>query len=209
MGTEAVWAPYLIAALGAGAGAYNTYDTARRQDRVAAQGITQQAGRQRQVDARLNQEMGVLEASSPEAERGKALDEFLQQLRANRGAATGGVAVPGGSDRYQTDVNASQADIGNYGTRAAGILSRISAPGRQRTNEAISAGRTAADVGVIGRSASGDEFLNQLRYGNTVRNPGIDAFGQVAQGAGSAMATRTGMPMTKPPVPKKAIGFGK
>lgn len=188
MGTEAIWIPLAISALGAGAGAYNTHQTAKRQEEVAQNASMKQQRKQQEADARLNSELDTLGTSGPDAERKASLDGFLQQLRANAGEAGGTSNVIGGSERFKKDSAASGAAIKNYGTTRADNLSRISAPGMQRRREGFSINRAGDDVAGIGRDANAEAFLSQLRMNSIRPDPWITAAGQIAQGVGAGMA---------------------
>lgn len=209
MGTGAFWVPALISAVGAGAGAYETRRVAKKQDALAAEGIRQQSMRQREADARISQELGALERSSPEAERAKALDDYVAQLRATRANAAGGGAVPGASDRYQTDEAGARADIQNFGEKVAGTLARINAPGFQRQREGFGINRLGGDIGGISRAAQGDDFLTQLRLSRVGRNPWVDAAAQGLQGLGQGMAGRAAAPASaaRRPLMQQPGGF--
>lgn len=194
MGAAAI--PLIVSALGAGAGAYNADRTARRQDDAAAAGIQTQQLRQREADQRIDQEIGAVERSSPEAERQAATDQFLQQLRTSRGAIAGdtGGALGGASDRFAQDSAAATAGVQNFGERAANVLGRIRAPVDQRQREAVGFGRASSDIGQIARTASGDDFLNRLRLSGIRRNPWIDAAGETAQAYARGAASRARPP---------------
>lgn len=185
MGTAATLVPYVIATLAAGASAYNTKRTADKQDAVAAEGIRQQAARQREADARASQEIDSLEQSSPEDEQAHALDQYLSRLRANRGNAAGDDGrTEGASDEYRRDSATAKADIANYGEKLADVMSRIRAPMEQRRSEAYGRMRTASDLEGVARNAEGDNWLNQLRQSRVRRNQWLDA----AAAAGLAYA---------------------
>jgi hypothetical protein len=188
MGTEAVWVPLAISALGAGASAYNQHQVAKRQEDEAQNASMTQQRKQHEADARLNQELSALSASGPDAERKASLEGFLQQLRANAGAAGGDSNVINASDRFKKDSAASGAAIKNYGTTRSDTLSRINAPGFQRRREGYSINRAGDDVTGIGRDANAEAFLSQLRMNAIRANPWLEAAGQVAQGVGSGMA---------------------
>jgi len=188
MGTEAFWVPLAISALGAGASAYNTHQTAQRQEEVAQNASMKQQRKQQEADARLNSELDTLSASGPDAERKASLDGFLQQLRANAGTASGGSNVINASDRFKTDSATANAAIKNYGSGRADTLSRISAPGLQRQREGYDINRAVSDVQGIGRDANAEAFLSQLRLNSIRPDPWISAAGQLAQGVGSGMA---------------------
>lgn len=192
MGTEAAWIPAVIAAVGAGASAKNTYDTAKRTDNEAAAGIAAQAQKQRQADSRVNQEVQQLQASSPEQERANATNQFMDQLRRTRGEQydTGSAGATSGA--FKTDTANAATNVADFGKTQADQLARISAPSRQRSNEQISFGRLGSDLGGIGRAANGDAFLSQLRLRGIQRNPWVDAGAGVAQGVAGGMAQTGG-----------------
>jgi hypothetical protein len=72
--------------------------------------------------------------------------------------------------------------------RAAGLLSRIDAPGRQRQREGFGFGRLASDLGTIGRASAGDDFLTQLRLRGIRENPWRQAAASVLQNYGGFLA---------------------
>jgi len=177
-----------LSAAGAGATAYNAHQTAKQQDEVAAQGIRQQASRQRDLDSRVNQEVKNVQASNPDAERQKSTADFLAALR-RRPDVAGGI---GGatSGRYAEDSADAGGEVEDFGRRAADSLARIQSPLQQRQNETQGFSRLATDIGSVARNASGDQFLNQLRQRSIAGNPLVEGLGQLATGAGSALATR-------------------
>lgn len=181
-----------LSAAGAGATAYDAKRTADAQDSAAAQGIRNQAAKQREMDERVNTEIGALEGSNPDDERAASLEKFMQTLRSARGNMEGNLgAAPAGS-RYGQDVDQSKAAIGNFGEKAAGILSRIRAAGDQRQNEGFAINRMGSDVAGTAREASGQDFLDRLRLGGITGNPWTQAAGQIAKGAGSGMVGYAG-----------------
>lgn len=192
MGTEALWIPAVIAAVGAGVQGKEAHDTAKDQDEAAAQGIRTQAGRQREADARVQQEVNQIGESTPEDSQREATDAFMAQLKRTRSQAHGGESVGAVSDAYATDsANANKA-VDQYGANRAGVLGRINAPGLQRTAETVSRLRAGSDLGQISRNSAGDQFLTQLRASQIRANPWIMAGGQALQGYGQGMATSSG-----------------
>lgn len=192
MGAE-ILIPLAISALGSGAQAYNTYRTMGKQDEEAAVGIRAQAGHQRQADEAVNNSVDQLGQSSPEGARAKATDDFLSQLRRNQGQAVPG-ASPGGSSRYAEDSAGAETDVADFGAKAASTMARISAPGMQREQEGVNFNRLSTSLGTIGRNASGDQFLTQLRSRSIRENPWVNAGVGVATGAANGMASRPASP---------------
>jgi hypothetical protein len=188
MGTEALWVPAAIAAVGAGAQAYDTHRVAKRQEEEATTLMKNQQRKQKEADSRINDELGQLQGSGPDEERKAAFEAFMAQLRTNSGAAGGTADIGGASDRFKQDTEQSQADIANYGSNRADTLSRIIAPTRQRQGEGQSIGRMGSDIDGIARDARAREFLDQLRIQGIRTNPWVQGVGGAMQAAGGAMA---------------------
>ena len=211
MGLEATTLAYIgmaLSAAGAGAQAYTSRQTAKGQDEAAARGIRNQQMKQREIDSRVNESIGALERSGPEDERAASLDQFLNQLRSARSQANGGdVPITGG--RYGEDVESSQAAIGNYGEKVAGLLSRIRAASDQRTNEGNVVNRMGSDVSGVARNAAGQAFIDQLRARGITENPWVNAAGDVLKGVGSGMNTyAAGQPDARPARSVGGMGAG-
>lgn len=185
MGAE-VLIPLAISAAAGGAQLYNQDRVASRADRIAAQGIRQQGARQRDVNARVDQEVSRIEGSDPARDREVANAQFMEQLRRSRAAAGGGTPVVGASSRYNDEVADSDAAVQTTAARVADLMARARAPYLQREREAQGFDRLRSDVGMIDRAAQGDAFLNQLRLRGVRANPWIDALAGVAQGYANA-----------------------
>lgn len=130
----------------------------------------------------------------------------LRQGQQNAGLNTG----PGGfSEEYRRGTAEAGEQIGEYGTGRAGLLSRIDAPRLQRQNEGILFDTLGNELRMIGREASGQNYLDQLRYNSIRRDPWLDALSGVASGAGGAMASGAGSSAntTIGPVVKEPILF--
>lgn len=192
MGTEAVWVPYAIAALGAGATAYDNVNTRRKQEAASEQMSLNQQRVQKRADQTINDTLSGLEQSTADDERKAAMDGFLQQLRSNSGAAGGTSNVVNASDRFKQGNATSEAAIKNFGTTRADQLSRIVSPTRQRTNEGIDVGRANSEIGGIARDADAQRFIDQLKIQSIHNNPWLQAGGQLAMGVGSGMAASAG-----------------
>lgn len=172
-----------LAAASAGAQYYNTKKTEGRQDAQAAAGIRQQGEKQKQADAKVAAEVERMKASTAEDERARSLSQFMDTLRRSKGQAeVGGV----GGEAYREAANEATTGVADYGSRMAGLLSRIDAPTAQRQGEAFGYGRLGTDLDLIGREAAGDNFINELRLRGIRRNAGIDlAAGLLAAGSGA------------------------
>lgn len=188
MGTEAAWVPYVLAAVAAGGEAYNQHNVARQQANVEEQrGRAAQRG-QNQIDAALNERMAKLKQSTGEAERKQSLQGFLDELRANRGAQTGGETPFSGSSRFASENEASKAAIQNYGTNRADMLSRIVGPLQQRTNETVDTARTLGDTATTAQIAAMQDAMYRARAARIRANPWVSAGSQFAGALAGGMA---------------------
>ena len=184
-----------VAAAAAGAQAYNTRQTARRQDSAAADSIRNQSRRQRDIDAKVNENVTTLEGSNAADERAEALQSYTEQLRRKQAIAGQGLDGPGGS-AFQSDAAIAEQGVSDYGATNAGLLSRIDAPTMQRAGEARDVGFLGTDIGLEARAAQGQSFIDDLRLRAIRRNPWIDAAataasayaGGMGAGAGGAVA---------------------
>lgn len=208
MGTEAVWVPAVLAAVGSGIQAKEAHDTAKNMDQEAAQGIRLQGTHQRQADERVAQEVNKLQGSTPEDSQRQATDAFMSQLKRTRAQAHGGDQVGAVSDAFTSGSAGANADIDKYGANRAGVLGRINAPGIQRQAETTSRLRAGTDLGLIGRASAGDQFLSQLRESQIRANPWTMAAGQVIGGAGSGMASSGGYGKKSKPYGGAGYGSG-
>lgn len=186
------WIALGITLLGAAASAYNTQQTAKKQDRALAAQITQQGKKQQQASAKIAEALAAQAQSDPADEQAQQMESYLTTLRQgqqNAGLNTG----PGGfSEEYRRGTAEAGEQIGEYGTGRAGLLSRIDAPRLQRQNEGILFDTLGNELRMIGREASGQNYLDQLRYNSIRRDPWLDALSGVASGYGGAMAGRGG-----------------
>ena len=121
------------------------------------------------------------------------MDSYLTTLRQgqqNAGLNTG----PGGfSEEYRRGTAEAGEQLGEYGTGRAGLLSRIDAPRLQRQNEGILFDTLGNELRMIGREASGQNYLDQLRLNSIRRDPWLDALSGVATSYGGSMAGRGGV----------------
>jgi hypothetical protein len=197
MGAEAVWVPYALAAASAAGTVYNTQRTARKQDNALAAQLLGQAEKQREADARVSQLLDQQAASTDADERTGALASFndiMQAKRANTQLRQRGAL----SDTQRADAADAALGVSDYGSKIAGLLAAIDAPGQQRQNEAFAQGRFGQDIDRIKRASAGDDFLAQMRLRGITRNPWIDAASQFAAGAASGMAQGQGIAVGEP-----------
>ena len=182
-----------IALLGAAASAYNTQQTAKKQDRALAAQITQQGKKQQQASAKIAEALAAQAQSDAVDEQAQQMDSYLATLRQgqqNAGLNTG----PGGfSEEYRRGTAEAGEQLGEYGTGRADLLSRIDAPRLQRQNEGILFDTLGNELRMIGREASGQNYLDQLRLNSIRRDPWLDALSGVATSYGGSMAGRGGV----------------
>lgn len=182
------WIATAIAVIGAGVSYHNTEQTQKRQDNEIGLQIQQQSKRQEQADREVQDLIAERAASDGGNARRSTLDAYLSRVRAAQGAATGGLQQVGGvSSAYQAAANDAALGISDYANNAASLMSRIDAPTRLRQQEALQSADLSSRLGLIANQASGDDFLSRLRLQGIRRNPGLDAFSQVASAYAGAM----------------------
>lgn len=189
MGTEAIWVPLVMSAVGAGATAYAGNQAAKRQDRELANRLRAQGQKQREADAKVGQLLDQRQGSNADAERGSILDKFREAMTATGDNSTAGLQQVGALSQAAKDGTADAAlGIGGYGDQVADLLSRIDAPQAQRQRESNENTRFGQDIAGIMRRSQGDDFLSELRLQGIRPNPWLQAAGSVLQGAAGGMA---------------------
>ena len=174
-----------------GAKAINTRQTARRQDRELATGIRKQGEIGRESAGRVNEEIASLAASDPEAEKAEAIKGFIDTLRSNKDLTAEAVpGVPGASERFAEDVTGAQAGVSARAGGRADLLSKIDAPVRQRTREAVGRGQLAADVRGFQDRSQMEDFLARLKASEQRNNPLVDILADVGTGVATAGVAR-------------------
>lgn len=176
------WVAVAVSLLAAGATAYNTNRTAKKQDAQTAAGIRKQAENQREVNKRLNRTLEQAQQSSPEEHRRSANQKFLDVLQAKRGTANAGLSPMGVSSIFDAEAQSAAAQSQAGAEQAAGLLARIDAGTAQRAAEGMSYGNLGMDLDRYRGNIQGDEFLNRLRVAGIRRNPWIDAGAAAASG---------------------------
>lgn len=184
MGTEAFWIPALLAAAGTGTEMYAENRANKERDRIALNGLKTQQRHQSNINAAVDKQLGTLEASSPEAERQKAMSQYVAQLRSARGQAKG-ASTPGGS-RFKEDTATSEAAIQNYGTQQADTLSRMTSAGNQRRNESIGNARLGAEIGQNANFAQGDNAVTTMKVNSVQADPWLKGLAMALRAAGMA-----------------------
>lgn len=177
MGTEAVWIPLVMAAVGTAASVYNTRQTAKKQDNALAAQIRASSKKGEEADQRTKQLIDQTAASNPQAEREKALQQYTAALKSGGGAATAGLDAQKGavSSRFAQDAKDAALGVSQYGDTQAGLFSTIDAAKRMRDDEGFNRARTATDLDAIARRARAQDFILGLKTQGITRNPWIDA----------------------------------
>lgn len=186
MGIDPITIGIMIAATGAKM--YNQNQTLKKQDRALATSIRNQAGKQRQADARVNEELAKLEVSTAENQRQKNLLSYTDALRKRSGQMSAGLTPVIGSEAFQADSANAVEGVKQYADDNANLMASIDAPAYQRRDEAAGYGKMATDIGVIAREADGQAFLDKLRYDRIRANPWIDALADIGMGVAGARA---------------------
>lgn len=186
--------------------AYNTKQTAKRQDNQLAESIRSQSKLQREQDGRINEEVQKLGNSTMEDSRAKRMDQFMQQLGRNRSSMTSGLTPQFGSDAFVADSGAAANNVMQEANGTAGLLAQIDAAGMQRQDEGTSFGRLATDTDLLKRRSQGQQFMDDIRLRAIRRNPNMDlaagllsAVGSSGMGMGGAGAGAGGFMMSGAP----------
>lgn len=186
------WVALGISLLGVAANQYNTQQTAKKQDRALAAQITQQGQKQQQASAKIAEALAAQAKSDSTDEQSQQMDSYLRTLAQGQ-QAEGINSGPGGfSQAYREGTEQAGQALGEYGNTRAGLLSRVDAPRLQRQNEGILFDSLRNELSMIGREASGDDYLAQLRLRGITRDPWLDALSGVASGVGKGMAGSAG-----------------
>ena len=183
-------------ALAAGTQYVNTKNVERKQDNAAADQIRNQSKHQREADAKVNDEVTKLKGSTSADEKAKALSDYMAALVRNRNKIQTGLTPEGvGSSAFGTDKLQAASGVDALAANNANLMARMDAPTMQRQGEGFGFGQLATDLGLIGRKASGDNYLDELRLRGIRRNAGLDlAAGLLSAGAGAVGAGAASAP---------------
>ena len=185
MGAEIIL-PLLLTAASAGTSYVNSRNTAKAQDNAAADAIRNQSAKQRQADAKVNEEVGKLQNSSSADEKSKRMADYSAMLRRNKAVQGGGLTPAIGSQTFRNDAAAANQQVQSDGLATADLMARMDAPGMQRQGEAFGFGQLATDIGLIKRESSGQSFIDDLRLRAIRRNPWLDLVAGGLSGAAGA-----------------------
>lgn len=176
-----------LAAAAAGTEYYNTENTAKKQDKQAAQSILDQTNIQKKANARTQQTIQQVQGSTSADARAQRLNDYMQTLNQAKARTTAGLTNPNiGGQAFQTDQAAAANQAENYGTQTAGLLSRIDAPIVQRQQEGFDYGQLATDLGQLQNQSAGTAFLDKLKQASIRRNAKLDLAAGLMSAAGGA-----------------------
>jgi len=178
----------MAALAAAGASAYNTQQTAKKADNIAAQGIRKQSENQRRVNAKLQETIGKTAESNSEDAKRAANDSYINQVQNKLATGTAGLAKRGISQQFDEMAGQASGQASDYAGKIASLLSRIDAGTMQRQAEGNMMGDFQFDVGPEASNIQGDAFLNDMALRNVRRNPYID-FAASALGSYSRSGT--------------------
>lgn len=186
MGVE--MAALAATAIAAGAQAYNTQKTERKQDRSLAESIRNQSQKQQKADSEVAQLVNQQAQSSPDQHRQQAEQQYLDQARrASPNAAPGFNQAGRVSDAFSDRAEAAAAGLQQYGGERSNLMARQDAPGMQRFAEGAAMNDSRVNLNMISRDAQGQAFLDSLRTRAIRRNPWIDAGAAALQGYAGTM----------------------
>lgn len=174
------------AAAAAGTSYYNTTQTAKKADNVAAEGIRTQAANQRKANARVGQTIEQIGGSDASAAKKTAGKQYLDAVQARMGQANRGLTRAGLSADFNERAGGAVAANEDYGKVTADLMARMDAPVLQRQHEGDVVGNTGMDLSALGSKIQGDAFLNQIAMGGVRRNPFLDAASAALNGYASA-----------------------
>lgn len=180
-----------LAALAASAGVQyeNNRQTVNRADNVAVQSLHGQAAKQKQADARVEEEVQSLKNSTADSERQQRLANYMDTIQRSKGAMTNGLTPQVGSDTFKADAATALAGVEKGAADRAGLMARVDAPLMQRQGEGFGFGKLATDIDRIGSESRGMQFVDELRMRAIRRNPYMDlaasGLGAVASNVGT------------------------
>lgn len=175
MGLEAAYVPAILALTSAGLGAYNSNQTAKKQDRAAADSIRNQRRLQDEANARVNKTLQDVKASSPEEERKSADAIYREQILKAQELARANMEERGLSSDYDQAAASANTQAQGYAEKLAGLMARMDGAVNQRVNEGFAFGNLTNDLGGIKRQSEGQQWIDQLKASQIRRNPWIDA----------------------------------
>lgn len=180
------WVALALAAASAGLQYSNTRSVQKQQDGQAAAAIRSQGAKQKDADARVDEEVKKMQASTADDERRQRLADYMTTIQRSKAGMTEGLAPQVGSDAFKADAAGAAEGVQKYAGDQAALMARVDAPQMQRQGEGFGFGNLATDVGLIQRGSRGQAFIDELRMRAIRRNPYTDLAAGVLGGASSA-----------------------
>ena len=181
------WVAVGVAVASAAVSQYSAHRTAKKQDANAARGIAEQARLQREANARTNEQLDVLETSTPDEEFRTRSSQIRDQLRKKQQLALSGIETTGGGDAVKSMAAAAKPQATGYGDDINEWLSGMAAPQLQRQGEAFMRADTGSALNSIMRDSAQQDYLTRLRGSQIRPNPWL---GMLATGLSTYAGTR-------------------
>lgn len=200
----AVGGTALASALGAGVSAYANNQAMRKQDRIAAAGISRQGQLQDQANQVVQQSIqknATSEQQNLQANQQKQQAAYLDALR--RAAPVqdnSNAAIPGASKAYAKAATDATASNAAFGRERAASMAATDAPQLTQLQTSLGLGDAATQLGLIQDTSGREANLSRLREQSVQANPWLTAAGQFISGAGAGAAGAAG-------ARKKPAGF--
>jgi hypothetical protein len=186
--------PYALSAVGAAGQRKAQNDLVDDQRRIAAEGVLRQAAVNREADQRVAQTTQQIAASNPAAEQAAKRATYLDALRKSLPAREGAVPASGAvSSRFAQDADTARAQTEAEAVQNADLTAAIEAPQYQRQKEGVALNNATVDLNALRSRSASQDFLTRLRLAMTKPNQWLTAAGQLASGAGAAMAGNVGL----------------
>lgn len=207
------WVAVGVAVASAAVQQYNQHQTAKKADKIAAQGIAEQAKLQREANTKLNDQLDVLETSTPEEEYQSRSGQIRDQLRRKQAIGLAGIQNTGGGDAVTTMAEAGRGKAVDYGDFINAAVSGMDAPKLQRQGENFMFADTNSALNIVRRNSAQEDFMTRLRMNGVRQNPwlsmlsaGLSAYaggaaggfggGKTMAGSGTAVPGSTQLPST-------------
>lgn len=184
--------PLLTSAAGMAMQGQAERDAQNKQNRELAEGIARQNAFTQEASARVADDVRKVATSTPEQDTMKARTQFMDALRKATPANSATFNPGAASNRFASDVGASNADAAAETGALVDRTSRIEAPMFQRLREGNQAANTVSDLSLIAGRSGGQDYLTRLRASLIRPNPWMQAGGSLLTGVGSGMATNGG-----------------
>lgn len=183
------WVAVAAAVASVAVSAYNSKKTAKKQDKITAEGIRKQAEEQRLANARLNQTLNQFEGSNSSDIRESLMDRYSNQMRLKQQQALAGVNTAGEtSDAARELIKRGSGAVTSRAGAFGDLFARMDAPVDQRIKEGMERTDLGSDLGVYARNSAADDYLMRLRLASVQRSPWLDMLSSGLSGYSSGKA---------------------